>query len=139
MLREKSIYEKNLKEKSVNKFVNRQILKKFISKKAIILKLKYNVIIFLYLIFILTILIRTILSNEIIFKKRELEEEDFCISLRINIFGPQSIINYLYQDKIQVVIEGEEINFTDNKINVAENVNIINIKCLNNFIKIIFF
>ena len=137
MLREKSIYEKNLKEKSVNKFVNRPMFKKFIycnrSKKAIILKLKYNVIIILYLIFILTILIRTILSNEIIFKKRELEEEDFCISLRINIFGPQSIINYLYQDKIQVVIEGEEINFTDNKINVAENVNIINIKCLDNF------
>ena len=137
MFNEKNIYEKNLKEKSVNEFVNRQILKKFIyfnhSKKAIILKFKYNIIIILYLIFILTILIRTILSNEIIFKKRELEEEDFCISLRINITGPQSIINELYHDKIQVVIEGEEINFTDNKINVGENVNIINIKCLDNF------
>ena len=138
MFNEKTQYKKNLKEKNVNKFINKPMLKKIIyyyhSKKAFILKFKYNKIIIIYLIFILTILFRIILSNEYIFKKRKLVGEDFCISLRINAAGPQSIINELYQDKIKVVIEGEEINFTDNKIIVAENVNIINIKCLDNFI-----
>ena len=137
MFNEKTQYKKNLKEKNINKFVNKTMLKKIIyyyhSKKAFILKFKYNKIIIIYLIFILTILFRIILSNEYIFKKRKLVGEDFCISLRINAAGPQSIINELYQDKIKVVIEGEEINFTDNKIIVAENVNIINIKCLDNF------
>jgi len=138
MLNEKAISDKILKEKNNNKFGNKPKLKKYNycyhNKKAIILNFKYNKIIILYCIFILTILIRTILSNEFIFKNRDLNGEDFCISLRTNEAGPQTIINELYKDKIQVVIGEEVINFIDNKINVPENTNIINIKCLANFI-----
>ena len=137
MLNEKAISDKILKEKNNNKFGNKPKLKKYNycyhNKKAIILNFKYNKIIILYCIFILTILIRTILSNEFIFKNRDLNGEDFCISLRINEAGSQTIINELYKDKIQVVIGEEVINFIDNKINVPENTNIIYIKCLVNF------
>ena len=136
MLNEKAKYE-NLKEKNINKFGNKPKIKACInfyqSYNKIILKFKFNTILNLYLVFFLAILIRTILSNEFNFKKRELDNEDFCISLRINELGLQSIINSSYQDKIKVVIEGMEKNLIDNKIDVEEKANLINLKCLEIF------